>query len=175
LGNAVSVAVINWIAKRINMQFNNIETLFDPESNEVLFLRESMDRWPGLRSSKTITQKLSVVKESYEKIFWPRAGILWKDNFIANKTSTSICNPIHSDLIDIIERDKPDSRYFLSPNAAEGILRRVDSQKRQLFPHLRKALEQLSGRISYGSPHEDRDGEIQLQTELSLLEVMECV
>jgi DNA (cytosine-5)-methyltransferase 1 len=118
-----------------------------------------------------ISGQLSMVQESDAKIIWPKAGILWKDAFIANNTSPSPAEPIHADLMDIVERDRPDSRYFLSPNAAEGILRRVDSQNRYLFPHLRSALERLSGRPL----HKSRDLDISRQIELSLLEVAECV
>ena len=35
-------------------------------------------------------------------------------------------------------------RYYLSPNAARGILRRVESQGRNLFPPLKKSLEALA-------------------------------
>lgn len=148
LGNAVSVAVVKWVAERIRMQLSSNDALSDSRFNKLKFLTESLERWPGLRGSKVISNKLSIVRESDAKIVWPNAGILWKDVFIANNTTPSSSEPIHSDLIEIVERRKPDMRYFLSPNAAEGILRRVDSQNRHLFPHLRKALERLSGRPS---------------------------
>lgn len=148
LGNAVSVAVIEWVAKRIREQLTKTETAPNLRNNESKFMAESLEKWPGLRGSKMICNKLSVVRDSGEKIIWPKAGILWKDIFIANSTHPSLSEPVHSDLIEIIERTKPDVRYFLSPNAAEGILRRVDSQNRHLFPHLRSALERLSGSAS---------------------------
>jgi len=173
LGNAVSVSVVRWIAERIRgqLKLNSTETMCNLRSNQLKFLTESLERWPGLRGSKMISSKLSTVQASDTKIIWPKAGILWKDEFIANNTPSSPCKPIHADLIDIVERDRPDLRYFLSPNAAEGILRRVDSQNRHLFPHLRSALEQLSGRSLY----KNRDLDISLQDELSLLESVECV
>ena len=149
LGNAVSVAVVKWVAERIRAQLTSIDTVSDTRFNKLKFLTESLERWPGLRSSKMISNKLSIVRESDAKIVWPNSGILWKDVFIANNTSPSPSVPIHSDLIEIVEHRKPDMRYFLSPNAAEGILRRVDSQNRHLFPHLRNALERLSGKPSH--------------------------
>ena len=42
-------------------------------------------------------------------------------------------------------------RYFLSPNAATGILRRADQMGRNLFPPFRSALEILSGASSRNS------------------------
>jgi DNA (cytosine-5)-methyltransferase 1 len=118
-----------------------------------------------------ISNNLSTVRESDEKIVWPNAGILWKDAFIAHSASTSPCDPIHSDLIKLIERNKPDLRYFLSPNAAEGILRRVDSQNKHLFPHLRSALERLSGRPL----HKIRNVNTLQQNEIFFPELVECV
>ncbi|MBW4695785.1 MAG: DNA (cytosine-5-)-methyltransferase [Lyngbya sp. HA4199-MV5] len=166
LGNAVSVSVVKWIAKRIREQLNNTEMICNSRNSQLNFLIDSLNRWPGLRSSKVINGKLATAQKSNEKIIWPKAGILWKNEFIAGNTPASPCEPIYTDLIDIVEHEKPDSRYFLSPNAAEGILRRVDSQNRHLFPYLRSALERLSGR----SLHESRVLDISLQTELSLLE-----
>ena len=60
----------------------------------------------------------------------------------------SIHKPIYTDLMNIIEKGHIDNRYYLSPNAAEGILRRVDSQGRKLFPPLRHALEKMCDKTS---------------------------
>jgi hypothetical protein len=49
-------------------------------------------------------------------------------------------------LIDVIEKGPVSERYFLSPHAAHGMLRRADRMKRQLFPPLRSALEVLASR-----------------------------
>jgi len=46
-------------------------------------------------------------------------------------------------LLNLIERDDKSETYYLSPNAAEGIIRRVDHQGRKLFHPLRTALEKL--------------------------------
>ena len=169
LGNAVSVAVIKWVAERIRGQLANAETAPNSRISASKFLAESLEKWPGLRGSKMTCNKLSAVRDSEEKIIWPNAGVLWKGIFIANSTPPSLGEPVHSDLIEIIERIKPDARYFLSPNAAEGILRRVDSQNRHLFPHLRSALERLSGSV----PQKTRRVDMPPQNELSFPE-LEC-
>lgn len=170
LGNAVSVAVIKCVAERILGQLTNAETAPNSRNGENKFLAKSLEKWPGLRGAKMICNKLSAVRDSDEKIIWPNAGVLWKDIFIANSTSPSLSGPAHSDLIEIVERIRPDERYFLSPNAAEGILRRVDSQNRHLFPHLRSALERLSGSASHKIINVDTTP----QNELSFSE-LECV
>jgi len=51
--------------------------------------------------------------------------------------------PVIVELGDIIDAKPKESHYYLSSNAAEGILRRVKSQKRTLFPELSKALERM--------------------------------
>lgn len=170
LGNAVSVAVVKWVAERIQGQLN-IDAASDSKFNKDKFITNSLERWPALHGSKMISNKLSTVRESDEKIVWPNAGILWKDAFIAHSAPPSPCDPIHSDLIELVERDKPDLRYFLSPNAAEGILRRVDTQNRHLFPPLRSALERLSGRPL----HKIRNVNALQQNEISFPELVKCV
>lgn len=146
LGNAVSVVLIRWIANRIKNELGSKEIFNANEIQSDKFIACAVKKWPALVGSKMLTSKLSTVRNTRGKIVWPNAGILWNDEFVANSTVPSISNPINTDLIELVEKIKPDQRYFLSPNAAEGILRRVDSQNRHLFPHLRSALEKLSGR-----------------------------
>jgi DNA (cytosine-5)-methyltransferase 1 len=47
-------------------------------------------------------------------------------------------------LWELIEKGEVPEKYFLSPNAAKGMLRRADRMERELFPPLRKALEIMS-------------------------------
>jgi DNA (cytosine-5)-methyltransferase 1 len=47
-------------------------------------------------------------------------------------------------LIDVIEKGPVPRRYFLSPRAARGMLRRAGRMTRHLFPPLRRALEILA-------------------------------
>lgn len=170
LGNAVSVSVVKWIAERIRCQLNS-NTAHCFILNEQQFITESLERWPGLRGSRMIANKLSTVRESQEKVVWPNSGILWQDVFVASSLSPAPCEIIHSDLIAIVESQKPHSRYFLSQNAAEGILRRVDSQNRHLFPPLRQALERLSGK----KPQKIVKVDMPLQSEIFASEMSECV
>jgi DNA (cytosine-5)-methyltransferase 1 len=58
--------------------------------------------------------------------------------------SSSPNEPIKSLFVSTLDNVKPSSKYFLSPNAATGILRRVASQDRQLFGPLDAALRRLS-------------------------------
>jgi DNA (cytosine-5)-methyltransferase 1 len=146
LGNAVSVAVIQWIAKRIHSGLEGYaEERTKPPSPKDLF-EKHVQRWPGLATSSPVRGRLKDVIGSDAKYVWPNAGLLWNGQFMVNRTPPALHRPIESDLSDIIEKARPDATYFLSKNAAEGILRRVDSQERHLFPPLRQALERLAGR-----------------------------
>jgi DNA (cytosine-5)-methyltransferase 1 len=144
LGNAVSVSVVKWLATRIHVGLEH-RRKSNTSSKRKSFV-ESARRWPGLIGAGHIVGDLRKVLKNSEKVIWPSAGIVWKSTFIANRTPPAPHRPSKSDLLDLIERRRPDGRYFLSSNAAEGILRRVDSQERHLFPPLRQALERLAGR-----------------------------
>ena len=49
-----------------------------------------------------------------------------------------------SAFIDVIEKTKVHERYFLSTNAVQGILRRVDKLGRHLFPPLDTVLRKIA-------------------------------
>ena len=144
IGNAVSVPVAQWIATRIRTNLNR-QGRKRAKSQE-RFFNESLSKWPCLLSPGKVLGELAAVREESAKIVWPNAGLLWDGGFIAKQIPASRHKPISSDLLDVVERARPNDRYFLSPNAAEGILRRVDSQGRCLFPPLRQALDRLSGK-----------------------------
>ena len=75
---------------------------------------------------------------------WKRGGIVWGNKYIECNVSPTPSHIVPSSLLKLIEKEQDNPVYFLSPNAAEGILRRVDGQNRTLFQPLRKALESLS-------------------------------
>lgn len=51
----------------------------------------------------------------------------------------SVCS-----LSQVLEKDSIPAKYFLSPKACAGILRRAENRKRQLPPLLREALERVA-------------------------------
>lgn len=144
IGNAVSVPVVQWIATRIQTGIHGQDSQ-RPKSHQQ-FILELLSRWPSLRGTTKTVGELEDFRARSTKMIWPNAGVLWDGVFVGNKVNGSLHKPISSDLLDIVEQDIPNERYFLSSNAAEGILRRVDSQRRHLFPPLRQALERLSGK-----------------------------
>ena len=63
---------------------------------------------------------------------------------IMASVSPSPNEPIFSSFGGVLDKSRPSKRYFLSANAARGILRRVESQGRELFGPLDAALRKLA-------------------------------
>jgi DNA (cytosine-5)-methyltransferase 1 len=68
----------------------------------------------------------------------------WLGVCLTAKTSESPNNAVASTLLPCIETQEVQEKYFLSQNAATGILRRVDRMKRNLPPSFRQSLEMLA-------------------------------
>ena len=80
---------------------------------------------------------------------WPSSGILLDGVCLTAGTLESPSHVKESTLLDVIETGEVQQKYFLSPNAAKGMLRRTDRMGRNLFPPLRESLEILAqGRSS---------------------------
>ena len=75
---------------------------------------------------------------------WPNSGMVWHGECLTVATSESPRAVIESSLSDLLEDQKVPDQYFLSPNAATGMLRRAERMGRNLFPPLKSALEILS-------------------------------
>ena len=142
IGNAVSVPVVEWVANRIKNQLKAKE--LESDFYEALFTYKDFEkaRW----SNESLSEiDFSNVEKEYK---WKRGGIVWADKYIECDINPTPYRIIHSSLLTLIEKEQNNPVYFLSPNAAEGILRRVDGQNRTLFQPLRTALESLSSSTS---------------------------
>src|SRR5450759_1586607 len=102
---------------------------------------------PELSSLKT-SQVFSLATEAgtSNSLFarWPTSGMVWGGECLTAVTSESPSLAKESILLPVIETGEVPPRYFLSPNAAAGMLRRADRMGRTLFPPLRRALEILA-------------------------------
>ena len=83
------------------------------------------------------------ISESFS-LRWTNSGMAWRGECLTADSSASPNHVEDSTLLDIVEARPKQLHYYLSPNAAQGILRRADAQGRNLFPPLRKALEILA-------------------------------
>ena len=110
-------------------------------------LCDSLERVaPELFSSRTFQACcLAMGGETSESSFgrWPNSGMVWDGVCLTAGTSECHSHVKESTLLDAIETGEAPQRYFLSPNAARGMLRRANRMGRPLFPPLRKALEIL--------------------------------
>ena len=102
---------------------------------------------PELFCSKTFTvcsvhTRGETLKSSYER--WPNSGILSDGVCLTAKISESPNHASGSTLSGVIETRTVPEKYFLSPSAAKGMLRRTDQMGRNLFPPLRQSLEILA-------------------------------
>ncbi|MBT8421066.1 MAG: DNA (cytosine-5-)-methyltransferase [Gammaproteobacteria bacterium] len=146
IGNAVSVPVVEWIGRRVVKEFHNpspdvVGTFCRPDDIE-----RFAEHTTKFRNSEARRINLPEISghDDAPKIRWAGAGIM--DNLeciMLNKLTHMPREPVSSLLVDVLDKARPDEKYFLSSNAAKGILRRVNSQERQLFGPLTEALERL--------------------------------
>jgi hypothetical protein len=102
---------------------------------------------PELLSSKMFTVCFTRTRgETSKPLFelWPSSGILSDGVCLTAKTSECPNHASESSLLDVIEIGKVPEKYFLSPMAAKGMLRRAKKMGRNLFPPLRESLEILA-------------------------------
>lgn len=137
VGNAVSVPVIEWLAKRVK---DNIQS-----NKQDLTPAQIVKQNPNFAKFSLMDE--TALGNSFdnheEKFKWPNAGVAYGKILICTTVPPCPSSCIKSNLYHLIE-DSSDSRYFLSPHAATGILRRVNRQGRTLYSPLHKALEKLS-------------------------------
>lgn len=145
VGNAVSVPVVVWIAERIKqMKSRNIINRG---------IQPVIKKFKDFESIKTRTQYFSELnsgtlftksKVATTKIKWQSGGMALGDEIIDTLAYPCPTFPLESNLIDVMDESTPDNKYFLSPSAAKGILRRVNHQGRSLFEPLTQALIRLA-------------------------------
>ena len=131
---------MEWIANRVKKQLDRR----DDRDN----LENTLNEFNDLRKSKWSNTLLSEIDftDTAKDYKWQRGGIVWLDRVLECSIYPTPAKVIPSSLLNVIEKEQYNPVYYLSPNAAEGILRRVDGQNRTLFHPLRIALEKLSSR-----------------------------
>lgn len=139
IGNAVCVPVAHWVAGRIS-------EILPTAVGVASVLRKPEVKRQLQHLAKTFLSPKSEVREQASKsgVFkWQTGGIAYKDCFVTVAVSSSPVTAVSSSLIAVIEKRKVADRYFLSTNAVQGILRRVDKLGRHLFPPLDAVLRKI--------------------------------
>lgn len=120
------------------------------ENNQVSFLNlfAYLKRaFPKLLSSKTCTVSSLATEDetsqSYSKR-WTNSGMVWRGECLTVSTLESPSLADEPMLLPLIETQDLPQKYFLSPNAATGILRRVERMGRNLPASFKQSLEILA-------------------------------
>jgi DNA (cytosine-5)-methyltransferase 1 len=142
VGNAVAVPVVRWIADRITSAYGK----FEGERVRRGFLIEASLLAPDLRRESETLQFDAIMSEVDKGTFayrWKGCGAAWANDILEGATATAPSKIAPSRFVDLLDIEIPDRRYFLTANAAIGMLRRADSVGRTLFPPMRAALENM--------------------------------
>lgn len=139
-GNAVAVPVVSWIANRV------IRAIKDKSSRSSRELTKLAASIPDLEKDALEVDfgavMRGVAKDDYSHR-WRSGGVAWQNQVIEASVPPSPSKIIHSRFLDVLDSVVPDDRYFITANAAAGIIRRADSVGRTLFAPFRAALEHM--------------------------------
>lgn len=144
LGNAVAVPVVLWIAKRLCKALKENSSVVNVNSD----IESLMDGYLDILPANAREQKLSELHfdtlAKDKKLRWLSGGVAYGNVCYDFKVPDAPSKPKLEKLISVIEKVKVDDKYYISQNAAEGILRRVTKQNRKLFPPLYEALIKMA-------------------------------
>lgn len=140
IGNAVAVPVVTWVAKRVLVQISDSSNDRLSLSTDVRKSAPDLAREAREVRLKEILARLGDADFSYR---WKPGGCAWEDTIIEGAVSPAPSKVIESKFVEMLDRNVPDDRYFLTPNAAMGIVRRADTVGRTLFQPFRDALEAM--------------------------------
>lgn len=137
-GNAVCVPVAEWIAQRIS---NTLQADFD-----MRLRRKVNDRRLKALAEEFTDPRARCFSVSHNSLpaKWSVGGVAYQDVLIDAPAASAPCAPVFSRFSSIVEERIVDKRYYISPNAAQGIVRRVDKLGRTLFGPLDKAVRHLA-------------------------------
>lgn len=138
LGNAVSVPVVEWIASRIREQLDKTDE--HQMTHDAIQLAV-----PGFEKARWDHGHLDETDFTDEnaKWKWAKAGLATGSSVLGYNIPPAPSEPVITNFALLAERKPAHPRYYLTPNAAEGIIRRVTRQRRSLFPPLHEALDSL--------------------------------
>jgi DNA (cytosine-5)-methyltransferase 1 len=141
VGNAVAVPVVKWVASRISKVARERSS-----ASKAAFEKHALILAPDLRrdaESLRFTDIMSEVDDGTFAYRWKGCGIAFGDIILEGATAPAPSVAISSRFVDLLDQHVPDDRYFLTANAAVGILRRADVVGRTLFAPMRAALEEM--------------------------------
>ena len=130
------------------LEWENATDSEDGSLDSFSSLLDSLEKHaPGFLCSRTCQVYSARTKDEISELYsgrWPNSGIASDGACLIAKTSESPNRAVESTLLGVIETGKVHRRYFLSPNAAKGCLRRAERMGRNLFPPLKESLSMLA-------------------------------
>jgi len=149
VGNAVCVPVVEWIANRIMLMLESGNS----GRRKAYSTAESLRACAGEFASPAA--RLFSEPKRLDAVKWRSGGVAYKEAIVDAPASTAPCTPVASYFSEVIERNSVSEKYYLSSNAAQGIIRRVDKMGRRLFAPLDRSLRELAQTGEYsGKPME---------------------
>jgi hypothetical protein len=121
-----------------------------PSSSSSPAVQTSLFQPEGGSSSRTYPDYFPATTDEISPSYsrrWPSSGFTTSPGecWTADTSECPNGGGVSSSLADVLQDGVP-SRYFLSPKAAAGILRRAEKRGRELPAHLAAALEAVAGR-----------------------------
>ena len=111
-------------------------------------LRDCFERFARAGSSgKTCPELFQLTEDGtsgHSSGHWQTSGLAWRGASLTLNSGECPRDAVESSLSDILETTELPARYFLSPTACAGILRRAAKRGRELPKALRDALEQVA-------------------------------
>lgn len=142
VGNAVAVPVVTWVANRIIAEMEIVRASSRSFEKDLYAIAPDLGNGGSCRDFEEVLTKLNEGAMAYR---WKTGGCLWKGRVVESSAPPAPTEVIPSRFVDALDEGVPDRRYFITKNAAEGIIRRADSVGRTLFEPMRAALEKLVG------------------------------
>lgn len=121
VGNSWAVPVVHWIGKQINLSLNNKEN--------------AVFNW--LKSTRK-------VKNNIDANLYLIDNVITIDNQLYLNSSTIPNTPIDGDLQKIVQINDVPSKFYLSPQACKGILRRKEERNIKMNEQLEKLMKKIS-------------------------------
>ena len=148
IGNAVSVPVVEWIAQRIRVELSSTTKKNKAIESHLEVFQHAIDRVPdfALKNATYVPIASFTSRDDAPKVKWGSGGVMAGGQCLMTSVSFAPNKPVESRFVNILDKVIPPERYFLSSNAAKGILRRVASQDRELFGALNSALRHLASK-----------------------------
>lgn len=121
VGNSWAVPVVHWIGKQINFVLKNKEI--------------SVLNW--FNSTKK-------VKNNLDAVLYLIDNVIVIDNQLYLNASTIPNTPIYGDLQNIVQINEVPNKFYLSPQACKGILRRKEERNIKMNEQLEKLMKKIS-------------------------------